>query len=67
LFSAGLGEWPFSHPITLSVWRHLDDAKNFAYEHVEHAKAAQSARDGSWFKEDLFVRFSILKHEQQTT
>lgn len=64
LFSAGMGEWPFSHPITLSVWKHLDDAKRFAYQHVEHARAAQAAREGTWFKEDLFVRYAILKHEK---
>ena len=25
-FSAGLGEWPFSHPITFSVWENIDYA-----------------------------------------
>ncbi|MBU2018959.1 MAG: hypothetical protein KJ941_04870 [Bacteroidetes bacterium] len=60
IFSAGLGEWPFSHPITYSVWENLDAAKAFAYGHPEHAAAIKGARDGKWFKEDLFVRFELL-------
>ncbi len=68
LFSAGLGEWPFSHPITFSVWKNLDFAKAFAYQHPEHAAAIKGARDGGWFREDLFVRFEILKfHTQKKT
>lgn len=61
LFSAGLGEWPFSHPITFSVWENLESAKEFAYRQPFHAAAIKGARDGGWFKEDLFVRFAVKK------
>ncbi len=64
LFSAGLGEWPFSHPITFSVWENLEAAKEFAYQQPFHSKAIQDARKGKWFKEDLFVRFSVQKFEE---
>lgn len=60
LFSAGLGEWPFSHPITFSVWENLEAAKEFAYSQPFHSAAIKGAREGAWFKEDLFVRFGIL-------
>ena len=59
LFSAGLGEWPFSHPITYSIWENLDAAKNFAYQQPQHAAAIAGAKGGKWFKEDLFVRYEL--------
>ena len=40
----------------------MDKAKAFAYGHPEHAKAIKGARDGNWFKEDLFVRFSVMEN-----
>lgn len=64
LFSAGMGEWPFSHPITFSVWENIDAAKEFAYSQPFHSAAVKGARDGGWFKEDLFVRFAVKKFEQ---
>jgi len=63
LFSAGMGEWHFSHPITFSVWENIDHAKEFAYTQRFHAEAIKGARNGGWFKEDMFVRFTILKLE----
>ncbi len=64
LFSAGLGEWPFSHPITFSLWEDISAAKEFAYSQPFHAAAIKGARDGSWFKEDMFVRFGVKKFKQ---
>lgn len=59
IFSAGMGEWPFSHPITFSVWDNMESAKNFAYTQTFHSEAVKNAKEGKWFKEDLFVRFSV--------
>jgi spheroidene monooxygenase len=64
LFSAGMGEWPFSHPITFSVWENIEAAKEFAYAQPFHSAAVKGAREGAWFKEDLFVRFGLKKFEQ---
>lgn len=61
LFSAGMGEWHFSHPITFSVWENIEQAKDFAYTQKFHAGAIKGAREGNWFKEDLFVRFKVEK------
>ncbi len=63
LFSAGLGEWPFSHPITFSVWEDIDAAKEFAYSQPFHSAAIKGARDGNWFKEDMFVRFGVKRFD----
>ncbi len=63
LFSAGMGEWPFSHPITFSVWENIQAAKEFAYSQPFHSAAIKGAREGGWFKEDLFVRFAVKKME----
>ena len=63
MFSAGLGEWPFSHPITFSIWENLDRAKDFACSQIGHGAAATAARKGNWFKEDLFVRYRIVAGE----
>ena len=60
-FSAGLGEWPFSHPITFSVWDSIEDANNFSTGQSAHGKAAKSSVDHKWFRESLFVRYSIKK------
>jgi hypothetical protein len=65
LFSAGMGEWHFSHPITFSVWENIEQAKDFAYQQRFHAEAIKGARVGGWFKEDLFVRFQVKKFEGQ--
>jgi hypothetical protein len=59
LFSAGMGEWHFSHPITFSVWDNMESAKDFAYQQHFHSTAIKDAREGEWFKEDLFVRFEV--------
>ncbi len=61
VFSAGMGEWPLSHPITFSIWENEQKMLHFAYEEAAHKDAIKSAREGNWFKEDLFVRYSILE------
>ncbi|MFA7272226.1 MAG: hypothetical protein WC044_00070 [Crocinitomicaceae bacterium] len=63
LFSAGMGEWHFSHPITFSVWDNMESAKDFAYQQHFHSTAIKDARDGEWFKEDLFVRFEVKRFD----
>lgn len=63
LFSAGMGEWPFSHPITFSVWENIEAAKEFAYSQSFHSAAIKGAREGGWFKEEMFVRFEVKKLE----
>ena len=63
LFSAGMGEWYFSRPITFSVWENIEQAKTFAYAQGFHSDVIKQARADGWFKEDLFVRFTIQKLE----
>jgi heme-degrading monooxygenase HmoA len=62
IFSVGMGEW-LSRPITFSVWENIEQAKAFAYAQGFHSEAIKRARDGGWFKEDLFVRFTIEKFQ----
>ncbi len=60
LLTAGMGEWPFSHPITFSVWKTTEAAENFAYKMSQHSEAIRLARTENWFREDLFVRYKII-------
>ncbi len=61
IFSAGMGEWPFSHPITFSMWENEESMIHFAHEGEAHRSAVQAAREGHWFREDLFVRYSVIR------
>ncbi|MEM1346729.1 MAG: spheroidene monooxygenase [Pseudomonadota bacterium] len=63
LFKRGLGELPWVRQVTFSIWRDLESMKTFAYRHPFHRKAAQRARQGGWFSEELFARFRVLGAE----
>jgi len=59
LFSVGIGEVPWLKQATFSVWRSMDQMKAFAYKQMEHAEVIKKTRKENWYKEDMFVRFSI--------
>ena len=61
LFSAGMGEWPFSHPITFSIWDKCESMENFAIHKTEHSTAVKLAIEGKWFRESLFVRYNVIE------
>jgi len=63
LFKLGVGEIPWLHQVTFSIWRDPKAISAFAYQSGPHREAIKHARARGWFKEELFARFSILDCE----
>ena len=64
LFKMGLGEVPWLHQVTFSIWSDRRAMEAFAYRGF-HAEAIARVRDGGWFSEELFARFRVLHAEGQ--
>jgi spheroidene monooxygenase len=60
VFKIGIGELPMLHQITFSIWPGAAEMAAFARHDGPHAKAIKAVREGDWFKEELYARFSIL-------
>lgn len=58
LFKVGIGEVPWLHQVTFSIW---PDAKTMAAfaRTGPHAEAIRAVRDEGWFKEELYARFAV--------
>ena len=61
LFKMGLGEIPWFHQVTFSIWPNAKTMANFARKDGPHAKAIKSVREGNWFSEELYARFEVKK------
>lgn len=60
LFRIGMGEVPWLHQITFTVWRDEPALHAFAHRRGSaHAAAARAARERGWFSEELFARFRV--------
>ena len=59
LFKMGLGEVPWLHQVTFSVWTDQRAMEAFAYRSF-HADAIARVRKEGWFSEELFARFRVL-------
>ena len=59
-FKIGIGEVPWLHQVTFSIWPNSQSMANFARTNGPHARAIQAVRDGDWFREELYARFRIL-------
>lgn len=64
LFKIGLGEIPWLHQVTFSIWRDRGAMEAFAYRGF-HAEAIRQVRKDGWFSEELFTRFQVLQAEGQ--
>lgn len=59
-FKIGIGEVPWLHQVTFSIWPDADAMNNFARKSGPHADAIRAVREGAWFKEELYARFRLL-------
>jgi len=59
-FKIGIGEVPWLHQVTFSIWPDTQDMAAFARKDGPHARAIKAVRDGHWFREELYARFNIL-------
>ncbi|MEO1493301.1 MAG: spheroidene monooxygenase [Pseudomonadota bacterium] len=62
-FKIGLGEVPWLHQVTFSVWPDTETMANFARRDGPHARAIKAVREGQWFAEELYARFRIVGTE----
>lgn len=60
VFKIGIGEVPLLHQVTFSIWPDTDAMADFARRDGPHARAIRAVRDGDWFREELYARFSVL-------
>lgn len=59
MFKIGIGEVPWFHQVTFSIWPDTDSMANFARRDGPHARAIKAVRDGNWFNEELYARFRV--------
>ena len=59
IFKIGVGEVPWFHQVTFSVWPNTRAMDNFARTSGPHGQAIRAVRDGKWFSEELYARFAI--------
>jgi spheroidene monooxygenase len=62
LFKAGIGEVPWLHQVTFSVWPDTAAMAAFARADGPHAAAIRAVRSEGWFSEELYARFAVLAH-----
>lgn len=55
----GIGEVPFMHQVTFSIWPDAQSMARFARQSGPHAAAIRAVRDGNWFAEELYARFRV--------
>lgn len=53
----GVGEAPIGRQGTFSLWRSLDDARQFAFQTSRHRHVIDETHQGRWYAEELFARF----------
>jgi spheroidene monooxygenase len=59
LFKIGVGEIPWLHQVTFSIWPDAQTMAGFART-GHHADAIRAVREGNWFNEELYARFAVV-------
>ncbi|MEM9714966.1 MAG: spheroidene monooxygenase [Pseudomonadota bacterium] len=59
IFKIGIGEVPWFHQVTFSIWPDAEKMAEFARRDGPHARAIKAVREDGWFKEELYARFTI--------
>jgi spheroidene monooxygenase len=60
LFKIGVGEIPWLHQVTFSIWPDEASMAAFARHDGPHARAVRAVRAGNWFSEELYARFQVV-------
>jgi len=64
-FHFGMGEIPWLHQVTVSMWENGEAMQQFSIDSPEHGQAVQAAYRENWFCEQLFARFAVMAVEGQ--
>lgn len=59
-FMLGMGEVPYLHQVTFSVWDDADAMGEFSRRSATHGEAVRRVAEEGWFSEQLFARFRPL-------
>jgi spheroidene monooxygenase len=59
MFKIGIGEVPWLHQVTFSIWPNDQSMAAFARANGPHASAIRAVREGDWFQEELYARFRV--------
>ncbi|APE45730.1 spheroidene monooxygenase (plasmid) [Sulfitobacter alexandrii] len=62
VFKIGIGEVPWLHQVTFSIWPDAARMADFART-GPHAEAIRAVRTEGWFREELYARFSLLDED----
>jgi spheroidene monooxygenase len=60
LFKIGIGEVPWLHQVTFSIWPDTAGMAAFARGDGPHGRAIRAVREEGWFSEELYARFRVL-------
>jgi len=60
VFKIGIGEVPWLHQVTFSIWPDAAAMAAFARGDGPHGRAIRAVREEGWFREELYARFAIL-------
>ncbi|NNE87967.1 MAG: spheroidene monooxygenase [Silicimonas sp.] len=58
VFKIGIGEVPWLHQVTFSIWPDAEKMAGFART-GHHAEAIKAVRSEGWFREELYARFAV--------
>jgi spheroidene monooxygenase len=59
-FMMGMGEVPWLHQVTFSIWSDGEAMRTFSLTSPTHGEAVRQAYQKGWFKDQLFARFNLL-------
>jgi spheroidene monooxygenase len=59
-FMMGMGEVPWLHQVTFSIWSDGDAMRAFSLTSPTHGEAVRQAYQKGWFKDQLFARFNVI-------
>ena len=62
-FMIGMGEVPYLHQVTFSIWDDADAMARFSRESATHGDAVRMVAKEGWFSEQLFARFRPIAGE----